>query len=272
MTDAHGKYRLEFLAYPQAKVRIDALKHGFCNGTFPITLVSGDPKTQYYSKDFILESPAQTADIDTAKDTISGTGTSTDADGFVVQTRYSVYHIAKNALVHANGSPYVGHLTGYFFEFNKHSQTQDLLQNDIFDDVVGYAGNLMKTFGMPYVLFVADNGERIHILKSNPMLLRTSIQEMTALTTGSDHIYGPVTTQDFQSLMDASKKLGGFPINRQYLIDHQMLRFPAFWDFDQAKGTWVNIETRVVSLEGTVETQFYTISKPLSGKSVKTAE
>jgi len=228
------------------------------NGVFPILVLAA--ADQSFSHDFTLESALQFAVIDTVKKTISGKNTSKDAKNFIISTPRSKYMLPQNALVRANGSAYKGKVTAYFFEFDKSSQNQDLLSNDVFDSVVGYAGNLMKTFGMPYVLFVTEEGEVIHVMKNNPITLEYKIAEMEALRTNKDKIYSPLTDKDMQFLIDNSKTPGEYPIDREFLIAHDMLRFPVFWSFDQSKGIWVGIGCRVLTLDGTIQTSFYTLS------------
>ncbi len=118
----------------------------------------------------------------------------------------------------------------------------------------------MKTFGMPFVLFLGENGEKIHVLASNPMVIKNTIAEMEALRTNKDKIYSPLTDEDMKFLVKKSKELGGYPIDRQFLIDNSILRFPAWWVFDQNKGIWVNQGVRVIDEKGVIETPFYTTS------------
>ena len=175
---------------------------GFSNGTFPILIASRDPGVQTFVKDFILQSPLQTAEIDTEHRTITGSGASTDGGDFVVRMSQSLYRIPSDALVHADGTPFIGRVHAYFFELNGSPATYDLLVNDIFDKAIGYVGNIISTFDTPYVVFMTDAGERIHILQSHPMLLRSVMQDMDR--TGAD----PVTDNDLRSLMDTSHTLG----------------------------------------------------------------
>ncbi len=205
--DDTGHYHLDFKTYPEAKIRIDAIKTGFSNGTFPLLIASRDPQTQSFVKDFTLPSPLQTAEIDTEHRTITGSGTSVEGGDFVVRTPQDLYHIPSGTLVHADGTPFVGQVHAYFFELDGSPTTNDLLVNDIFDEAIGYAGNILETSDTPYAIFLTDAGERIHILQSHPILLRSMVQSLDH--TGSSEITDPpITDDDLRSLMDASRTLG----------------------------------------------------------------
>lgn len=233
-TSSDGGYSITISTFPERKLRVEAFKPGFSNAVY-VTDILSSVKKQSQSKDFVINAPVQYAIIDTMNKSIQGERTGITGSGFTVKTAWSQYLIPTDSLVHKDGKPFKGKVTAYFFEFDKNSHNEDLLQNDIFDDVVGYAGNLMKTFGMPYVLFVTDEGERIHVLKANPMLLQNKISEMEALRTNKDKIYSPLTDADLEFLVNKSKELGGYPITREFLIENNMLRYPVFWVFDQTK-------------------------------------
>ena len=50
-----------------------------------------------------------------------------------------------------------------------------------------------------------------------------------------------------------------YHIDREFLINNQLLRFPAFWVFDRRRGVWDNIGVSVLDTQGTIRTIFYTI-------------
>jgi hypothetical protein len=124
--------------------------------------------------------------------------------------------------------------------------------------VRGYAGNLMKSFGMPFIQFFAPSGEELHVLKSRAMTLTYSIPDMAALRANTDGIYRALTDADMNVLVRASAG-GGYPIDREFLIENQLLQFPAFWVFDHKRGVWDNIGIAVLNTQGTIRTPFYTI-------------
>ncbi|MDR3150173.1 MAG: hypothetical protein LBU14_00620 [Candidatus Peribacteria bacterium] len=39
------------------------------------------------------------------------------------------------------------------YQFNKNTNMNTFLENDTFSPIYGYVGNIMKTFGMPYIQF-----------------------------------------------------------------------------------------------------------------------
>ncbi|MEF2176030.1 MAG: carboxypeptidase-like regulatory domain-containing protein [Candidatus Absconditabacteria bacterium] len=259
LTKDDGTFEFDITTLGMRTIRLEAFKIGFSNGVIPYQILVA-AKEQPIKADFVLEPYTQFAVIDTIKKTIQGTNATISGNNYIVKTISSDYLIPQNALVDEYGKPFKGIVNAYFFEFTKSSNNQNLLENDIFDDVAGYAGNLMKTFGMPYVMFVTDSGQRIHVLDNNAIKLVYQIAEMNALRTNQDRIYEPLTLQDMEFLLEKSNEISGYPIDRQFLIDNKLVRFPAFWIFDQTKGIWVNQGLKVLDVDGLIEILFYTKS------------
>jgi hypothetical protein len=116
----------------------------------------------------------------------------------------------------------------------------------------------MQTFGMPYIQFFTQDGEELHVLKSNPMKLTYKITEMESLRNDELGFYGKLTDQDMEKLVRDSMERE-YIIDRDYLIENGMLRFPAFWAFDRIRGVWDNVGVNVLDVNGTLETRFYTL-------------
>ena len=262
-TDESGRYQIDFSSYDFVRVRIKATKTGYSDGVIPVNILTNKKERVYKNLDFTLNAPTKVVTLNNRTKTVSGKGASVENDNFVDVTPWSKYFIPFDALVHADGTLYRGEVVVYLFEFDKSTDMAQFMENDTFDEVVGYAGNIMKTFGMPYILFKTKEGETIHILKSNPMILQNKISEMEALRTAQDQVYPPLTEADLGFLVEQTQRGAGYPIDREFLIEHEMVRFPAFWVFDQVKGTWVNAGVKVLDTEGSIETLFYTISVPV---------
>lgn len=260
VTDESGFFRYSVRVFPGQKLRFEATKSGMSLGVHTTTILANANQKQAH--DFVLNQANEVYTIDTVGNTVSWRSGTVDAakKEYIIRTNLTEYRIPFGALLSTDGKKYQGKVTVYLFEFDKSTSLDDLLVNDIFDEVAGYAGNLMKTFGMPFVLFLGENGEKIHVLASNPMVIKNTIAEMEALRTNKDKIYSPLTDEDMKFLVKKSKELGGYPIDRQFLIDNSILRFPAWWVFDQNKGIWVNQGVRVIDEKGIIETPFYTTS------------
>jgi len=258
LTDADGLYTLTTGAKKMEKMRFRASKRNFSDGYENAILVTDGVKTVSVD-DIPLESPITIVTVDFAKKTVTGTGNHFNADGKVtVTTPNSSYEIPSGAVVGKDGKPYTGPIDVYLYEFTKGNPPEGLMQVDTFDQVMGYAGNLMKTFGMPYIQFFSQDGIELDVLKSRPMVLTYRIADMDALRTNKDQIYSPLTDKDMELLVEASR---GQPyhIDREFLINNQLLRFPAFWVFDRRRGVWDNIGVSVLDTQGTIRTIFYTI-------------
>lgn len=259
-TDQHGAYVIPLTLTSMEKLRVKAIKRNFSDGYENVVAVN--PKvTSLRVNPVRLESPITITTIDYAARTVTGATNVFHADGTVViHSTNSTYTLPKRPLVHSNGTPWTGDVVDvYLYEFSKGAPPTSLMQLDTFDAVMGYAGNLMKTFGMPYIQFFDQStGEELHVLRSNPMILEYRIADMDALRKNTDHIYRALTNDDMKKLVSYSA-LHPYGVDRQYLIDSQLLVFPAFWVFDRARGVWDNIGVSVLTEEGDIRTQFYTL-------------
>lgn len=264
-TDHKGEYAIQTGAKEMEKIRIHAHKRNFSDGYTDHVVLAGTPNSKTYQLDTIqLESPLSIVTIDHAKKSVTGIGNRYSADGSVdITTSQSTYHIPAGAIVRRDGTPYTGDVIDvYLYEFTKGAPPPNLLEVDTFDEVMGYAGDLMKSFGMPYIQFFSLDGEELHVLSSNPMSLTYRIPDMDALYQNTDRIYRELTDADMEFLVRASAG-GGLPIDREFLIANQMLQFPAFWVFDRARGVWDNVGQAVLDTQGTIRTVFYTLRSTL---------
>lgn len=264
LTSPDGRYSLSVRVHPIEKVRVRAIKRNYSDGFTDIVVLDTPGRTSYELADIRIESPANIITIDFVHRSVTGSGNTFNDDGsIVVRTSRSTYEIPPGAIVHLDGTPYKGGTADvYLYEFSREAPPESLMQVDTFDQVMGYAGNLMKTFGMPYVQFFTPSGEELHVLSSRPIILTYMIADMDALRENADRIYRPLTDADMQQLVEASRQ-GGYPIDRAYLIEHQLLQFPAFWVFDRRRGIWDNIGIAVRNTQGLIVSHFYTIRDAL---------
>ncbi len=259
LTDAGGLYTLKTGAKKMEKMRFRASKRNFSDGYADAILITDGIKA-LSADDIVLESPIRIVTVDFMKKTVTGTENHFAADGTViVKTSNSTYEIPSGAIVRKDGKPYTaGPIDVYLYEFTKGNPPESLMNVDTFDQVMGYAGDLMKTFGMPYIQFFTEDGVELDVLKNRPMTLTYKIADMDALRANQDRIYEPLTDKDMELLIEASR---GQPyrIDREFLINNQLLRFPAFWVFDRKRGVWDNVGVSVLDTQGTIRTIFYTI-------------
>lgn len=261
LTDSAGNYVLELETYPFGIVRTQAFKTGFSLGVKSYDLLEFGPR-EFTEENFVLNAPVKSVTLNNATGkVIQGEKASVDGTSFIVETDWSKYQIPFNSIVKANGESYQGEFDAFLFEFDKSTQLDDLLYNDTFDEVVGYAGDLMKTFGMPFVVFISAEGDALHVQSSNPMTLTYTMPEMEALRTNQDGIYVALDDGTLEALFNYSEANPGYPITRAYLIENQILQFPAWWVFDQKAGIWENAPFRLVDKTGKIETIFYTLNQ-----------
>lgn len=256
-TDSNGIYSIPTGAMKMEKLRIRGTKRNFSDGYADAILLTDGVKTVSV-EDITLESPLTIVTVDFAQKTVTGAGNSFTGAGVVVKTPNSTYEIPTGAIVDESGKSYNGPIDIYLYEFTKGNPPESLMQVDTFDAVMGYAGDLMKTFGMPYIQFFTQSGVELHVMKSKPMVLTYRIADMEALRTNHDQIYSELTEKDMQLLMEASRG-NPYVIDREFLINNQLLRFPAFWVFDRKRGVWDNVGVSVLDTQGTISTIFYTV-------------
>tara|TARA_B100000315_G_scaffold260852_1_gene326319 strand:+ start:22350 stop:23825 length:1476 start_codon:yes stop_codon:yes gene_type:complete len=259
-TDSNGLYTITISTFVPGKVRVSALKRNFSDGVMSVNTVSKN-KTFYKADPIIIADAVSIVTIDTQNKTVSGSRNEVREDGvFVVRTDQSTYEIPAGAIVHKSGIQYKGEVDVYLYEFSQGNIPEGLIQVDTFDDVRGFAGDLMKTFGMPFIQFFSSSGEELHVLRSNSMVLTYKIANMNELRRNTLAIYSPLTNEDMKFLVDiSSKSPRAYPIDREFLIENQLLRFPAFWVYDRRAGIWNSVGISVLDTSGTIKSEFYTI-------------
>ncbi|MDR0772321.1 MAG: hypothetical protein LBF15_04775 [Candidatus Peribacteria bacterium] len=120
------------------------------------------------------------------------------------------------------------------YQFTKQTDTTYLLENDTFSPVYGYVGNIMKTFGMPYIQFFdVSTGKELFVYSSNPMYLQNQVYHMKELYENYDQIYTAVTPEDMELLYKLSEENEAYPITYDWLIENDFLRWPVRWSLDR---------------------------------------
>lgn len=257
-TDRNGLFEISTKAKDMEKIRLKASKRNFSEGISSFVVLSKN-KNEYISEKIILESPIDIITINNVQGTITGNKNSIkEGNVFVVKTDQSIYEIPFSSLLKADGNVYLGEIDVYLYEFTKETLPNSLAAVDTFDQIVGYAGNLMETFGMPYIQFFTPNGEELKVKKSNPIFIKYQIFHMRDLRNALDKTHDPVTKEDMDLLVEISEQRDGYPIDRQFLIDTKLFNFPAWWVFDRDTGVWNNEGMRVLNKGGLIETIFYT--------------
>ncbi len=259
-TDSRGNFKLNFKAKNLDKIRLKAWKRNFSDGIAAFYVLESSSKFyRYKNANFVLNAPISIVTIDNVDRTVTGGNNKVLGNNFIIKTSRTKYKIPMDAIIDRSGNSFKGGVDVYLYEFDRDTDTSSILTVDTFDQVMGYAGDIMKTYGMPYIQFFSKGGQELYIRKDNPMIITYKIPHMEELWKNTDQIYEePLTKEDMEFLVDTSQK-GKYPIDRKFLIENQMLRFPAFWAFDQKRGVWDNVGMSVLDTEGMVEIPWYTI-------------
>ncbi len=149
----------------------------------------------------------------------------------------------------------------HLYEFSKWDNTDNLTNVDTFSPASWYVWNLMKTFWMPYIQFVDSTTKKeIFVKKSNPMVLQNNIYHMKELYENYDKIYEAITDDDMSFLVTKSSELGWYPIDFDFLVQNNFLKWPAWWVLDRKKWIWESVPSKVLTVEWLVELPFYSIN------------
>ncbi len=258
-TNEEGEFELTLTVDEMEKVRIEASKRNFSSGVASIVVVSAG-KSAYDVGDIVLGSPVTIITLDTARRTVSDPASEARPDGsFVLRADVSEYIIPPGAIVRADGTPYRGAVDAYIYEFDRDTVPANLVTLDIFDEVYGYTGDLMLTFGMPFIQFFTLDGERLDVLSRTPMLLTYKFPHFDKMLTNEDGILNAgVTTAEVDTLIAASRGKTDFPITSGFLFANAIHSFPPFWVMDRKSGVWDNVGIRMLDNEGTIQAPFYT--------------
>ena len=213
---------------------------------------------QEFEKNFTLITPFATHDIDTVAKTISGTGSAAVTDSaYVITTPYTKYTVPFGAILNQK-TPYQGKLKAMVFEFNRASGGI-LLDADAFDSIDGFAASLFVTYGVLYIIFVAEDGTRLDIENTTPMCVATTLRERddNMRTKNFDILYQ-------RAFEEGQKQPGQYPITNKWLFDNGNLRIiPPFWVLDRSTGFWDNVGFRYATMEPespyNIEAPFYTV-------------
>ncbi len=259
LSDRNGEYRMPINVDGLQKIRFKITKRGYSDAIVNVNVLTSDKKI-YQADTAVITSANYLFTLDNVNKTITGTDNKIEGNNAIVKTSQSVYTIPMNIFFDKSGKRFSGQIEIVAYEFNRETVPISIMAVDTFDAARGYAGNLMQSFGMPYVQFYDKEGNELFVKKSLPIKLVYKMYHMGDLYSGSTKIYEPVTEKEVKEMLSfCEKSKETYPITRQFLIDTRMLKFPAWWIFDQSKGVWGNEGYKLLDASGTIETIFYTI-------------
>lgn len=259
-TDNDGQYALTFDTQSPSILRLRASTNDTMIDIKKIQIDDGIRKsfpTQNFEKNFTLITPFATLELDTAAKTVTGTGAEVTASGYVITTPYTKYTIPFGSIMNGK-TPYQGKLKAMVFEFDRASGGF-LLDADAFDAIEGFAASLFVTYGMPYIILVAEDATRLDVYSDNPMFVATTLRERD----------DKMRTKNFEILYqraydESQKQPGKYPITNMWLFNNGNLKIiPPFWVFDRSTGFWDNVGFRYATMEPespyNIEAPFYTV-------------
>lgn len=261
-TDEKGIYAISLSVKVMEKLRVSAIKRNFSSGVANVVIIDAAKKA-YRVDPITLASAITIVTIDTVRHTVSDPDDLARPDGsFLLHATSSIYDIPADAIVDEAGRPYRGQVDVYIYEFTRDTVPESLVTLDTFDQVMGYAGNLMLSYGMPFIQFFATTGGELDVTDKKPMTITYKVAGMKELRENSDGVLPrPLTDADMETLIAASNGDPGFPITAEFMARHEIYTFPPFWVLDRGSGVWDNVGMRVVDASGVIQAPFYTIKK-----------
>ncbi len=270
ITGDDGKFKLKLKTNSLDKIRLRAVKRGFSDGYRDFFIyhpedVTLAEKTIKREVNFVLNRSHAVVLLDLDNHSIElkkkGIIKSTNfKDGqFHLKTNSNVYHIPINCFIDVKeNSQNKGKVELHLYEFDRQSvyDVGDLVLLDISSDKGNrvFLGGFLQTFGMPYMQFFTEKGKELFVKKSNPIELTYQIVEMDILKNREQN---PVTDEELEKLVQYSKKLGGYPLTREFLIEKNLFSMPPWWMLNRKKGMWENVPFRLINKEGRIESIFY---------------
>ncbi len=260
-SDKNGAYSLSFEHLSPAVLRLSATSDSTMVGIKRLDIqdqirVLGT--AQKFIKDFTLALPYATLRIDTVAKTITGPWTGKWDTGYTVVTPSNKYWIPFDAIVEENMVQYQGKVKVLLFEFDRNTSSY-LLDADVFDGVEWFAGQTLVTYGMPYIIFMGEKGEKLHVLNTNPMKIQTSFKEKDENTSSGEF------ARLYKLAYEDSQKAppNTYPIDARWEHERTVEKvFPLWWVYDKKSGYWNNegmrLLTDVFDSPYNIESIFYT--------------
>lgn len=179
-------------------------------------------------------------------------------EGFLITNDFSKYLVPFDAIKTSDKKPYKGQVSIRVFEFDRKT-ANEFLNNDVFDEVYGFASEGLITFSMPLIFFYDSTGKRLEVFKENPMTVWTTNRELKALIDGMsmrpdmpgfnpaeydegsspENIAKKIKEDELLAYQESQKDPLAHPLTHSWLLEH-FSRLPGFFVFDQSTGSWDN--------------------------------
>jgi hypothetical protein len=256
-TNSQGEYSLEFSVYERTKFRLQVTKEGYATGSIPFEAYATDIKEDNVI--FRMEEPEKIITINTISQTIEN-GSKVE-NGYKIETSQSVFILPFDAIVTEERIPYNGKVRMYAFEFDRSSSIERILVNDAFSDQVAYIGSMLETAGMPYLIFLGENNETLHISSDNPALLTYRIPEMQVVQEREQYSSAQDREAELEELVRISQESeeNEYPLTQSFFMENGYLDIPLWWTLDQKTGVWRNIGFKFLDTKGLMQTTWYTL-------------
>lgn len=262
LTDKNWAYTFSFTTLNPRRIRIVVHHPDFAGGAH--TVVTFDPSLldageQLFEKNFTLTRAVQSIIVDTSKKKVMrGSWVTVEKNWFLITNDFSKYLVPFDAIKTPDKKPYTWQVAIRVFEFDRKT-ANEFLNNDVFDEVYGFASEGLITFSMPLIFFYDTKGQRLEVFKDNPMTVWTTNRELKALIdemsmrpdmpgfnpaeydegSSPENIAKKIKEDELLAYQESQKDPLEHPLTHSWLLEH-FSRLPGFFVFDQSTGSWDN--------------------------------
>ena len=246
-TNKDGYYEIFKKTRKLSKIRLRAEKNGYSDAYTDYNVVS-DAIKRTTLPPMEMRAPLKTITIDTVNRVIlDGEGELVDK-GYLLPGEFADYTVPftfeQNEEENLSGI-----ITAEVHYFNRETIPSSFANIDIFDDSDGFVSNGMVTFGMPYIMLFDEKGQEIQVPKSNPILV--------TLRPSREDYFKNVTDEQLELAVNISSATNSYPLTLPKMKELGIEIIP-WWILDRKKGIWLNEGKRLLDMDGTQETIFYT--------------
>ncbi len=187
----------------------------------------------------------------------------TNAKYYIVEMDWSKYFVPYDWLYYSDDTDKKyewKNISIYLYQFTRDDNNENLLENDTFSPVSWFVWNTMKTFWMPYIQIIDNvSWKELYTKSWNPVILQNQVYHMQELFDNADRLYWELTNEDLEFLLKYSEENNWYPIDFDFLVENNFLRWPAWWTLDREKWVWKSVWHRLLDISWTVELPFYHI-------------
>jgi len=250
LSDATWAYEIIVSTYTPKTLRYSAEKDGYSGGFFEEDITYQSHQT--LTKDFQIYTYTEKIVTDKKQKKITVWEGNISEWFLTTSTHSSSYAIPMNSFIYFDGKKHNGKVSIYLYEFTPDDDI-NFLDSSIFTEARWYIWHQLITFGMPFVVFRDDDGNRIYLPESTPWTITYLPKTKVTFIQMQE-----LTPDQITMLRDLSDKWG-YPLTNDYTMGSTLFQgLPSFWNLDQRTGIWYDVGMKLLDDIGTIQAPIYT--------------